>query len=129
MVYFTLCAGYLDLYTNAITGPIPTEIGLMTLLSEFVLVIDCHNTLAQSLRMSIRIHLVILMDCFDFFYAAYLDLGLNELTGMIPTEIGLLTLLGECLSWKKEGLGIYFNPNCLAIFHLVSDLTHDFAVL
>jgi hypothetical protein len=50
----------------------------------------------------------------------------NTLNGTIPTEIGLLTLLGKslgkCVLWKKAGLCILLAPNCLA--ELVMDC-HD----
>jgi hypothetical protein len=60
-------------------------------------VIDCHNALAQSLWASIRIHLVILMVLVWTVCVVTLDLGGNTLKGTIPTEIGLLTFLGECV--------------------------------
>jgi hypothetical protein len=49
VLVWTVCAVELRLYGNALNGTIPTEIGLMTSLGEYVLVIDCHNALAQSL--------------------------------------------------------------------------------
>jgi hypothetical protein len=51
-----------------------------------------------------------------------LDLSYNNLNGTLPPEIGLLTLLGKCVLWKKVGLCILLAPNCLAI--LVMDC-HD----
>jgi hypothetical protein len=55
----------LDLVFNNLQGTLPPEIGLLTSLGECVLVIDCHDALTQSLWASIRIHVVILMVCFD----------------------------------------------------------------
>jgi hypothetical protein len=55
----------LDLSSNNLEGTVPPEIGLLMLLGECVLVIDCHNALAQSLWASIPIHLVFLMACLD----------------------------------------------------------------
>ena len=49
---------------NTLSGTIPTEIGQLTQLSEYPR--DCcHDVLAQSLRASIRIHLVILIVVID----------------------------------------------------------------
>jgi hypothetical protein len=49
---------------NALVSQIPTEIGLLTQLSEYTC--DCcHDVLAQSLWVSIHIHLTILMVCSD----------------------------------------------------------------
>jgi hypothetical protein len=55
----------LELGLNNLNGTIPPEIGLLTSLGEFVLVINCHNALAWSFWVSIRVHLVILMVCLD----------------------------------------------------------------
>jgi hypothetical protein len=55
----TLC-----LDSNAMEGTIPTKIGQLTQLSEYPR--DCcHGVLAQSLWASSRIHLMILMICFE----------------------------------------------------------------
>jgi hypothetical protein len=67
------------------------------LLGECLLVIDCHNTLAQSLWASICIHLVILMFCLAV-CAERLSLRDNTLTGPIPSEINRLVNLGEFVS-------------------------------
>jgi len=70
----------LDLYNNELTGSIPTEIGLLTMLQILDLYI---NELTGSIPTEIG--LLTMLD------ELYLD-G-NQLTGSIPTEIGLLTML------------------------------------
>jgi hypothetical protein len=61
----TSSVSQLDFEFNNLHGAIPPEIGLLTSLGKCVLVFGCHNVLAQSLRASICIHLVILMVCFN----------------------------------------------------------------
>jgi hypothetical protein len=62
---WTVCADYLDLWNNYLTGTIPSEIGMLTQLSEYT-VIDCQEAFVYSLSASIRIHLIILIVCLDY---------------------------------------------------------------
>jgi hypothetical protein len=54
----------LGLFDNKLTGTIPSEIALLTNLSEYT-VTDWHDAIAHSLLASIHIHLVILTYCLD----------------------------------------------------------------
>jgi hypothetical protein len=82
---------------NILTGKIPTEIGLLMSLGECVLVIDRQR--ACSVTLDILSYQP--RDSNALFGltvgAADLYLQVNALTGMIPTEIGLMTSLGECV--------------------------------
>jgi hypothetical protein len=55
----------LDLSENNLQGTLPPEIGLLSKLGEFIVEESCQDALAHSLWASIRIHLVILIDCLD----------------------------------------------------------------
>jgi hypothetical protein len=77
---------FLILDDNDLTGPIPSELGLLTTLTTIRLgkFSSCHCFLISFLCYEYT------LICFDAFYFILDD---NDLTGPIPVELGLLTTL------------------------------------
>ncbi len=100
---------WLHLYSNSLMGTIPSEVGLLSNLSEssivwllvvmIVLSCDFHDTL---------------MHAFVIFHsAASLVLLGNSLTGMIPSEAGLLSNLSESnVVWLLVVLSFFILQMC-----------------
>jgi hypothetical protein len=82
---------YLSLYDNSLTGTIPSEVGLLTKLSE--------SSVVWLLVVIIVLSCVffIVLSCLLVIFNSTDDLSLdsNSLTGTIPSEVGLLTKLSE----------------------------------
>jgi hypothetical protein len=77
------------LSSNSLTGPIPTEIGLLTALSSLVLGGNFLNsTIPTQLGLLTELDSIILSN--------------SKLTGSIPTEIGLLTALTWLVLWSNS---------------------------
>ena len=79
---------------NVLTGRIPSQIGLMTSLSEFHCSLDYfqyYGCVSFVLISTLTSHSL------DF-----PDLSDNSLTGQIPTEIALMVQLGESCHWLAE---------------------------
>ena len=95
----TVCAAYLVICDNKLSGEIPSEIGLLTRLGKFI--IEKRPTLYSAHVpncVAIMFHHVIdlmLSCCFVNHFTEYLHIGNNQLGGMIPSVIGQLTKLSE----------------------------------
>jgi hypothetical protein len=87
--HFSFDTAQLDLSSNSLTGPIPSEIKFLTRLSESSIVwfscrVDCGHVFHWTLMLVVIFH-----------STGYLYLYDNSLTGTIPSEIGTLTKLSE----------------------------------
>jgi hypothetical protein len=80
------CAALLDLSFNSLTGPIPTELGLLTGLEYLGL--GKFATISSSELDTIR-----LLASFLQFISSTVVVVINQLTGPIPTELARLTSL------------------------------------
>ena len=82
-------AEYLELFFNQLSGPIPTEIGLLTALVNLAL---DSNQLSGPIPTEIGL------------LTALVNLALdgNQLSGPIPTEIGLLTSLTDLALFDNQ---------------------------
>jgi hypothetical protein len=80
----------LYLSENSLTGTIPSEVGLLTKLSELSVV----WILVVRIVLSCVCHCTLMLAC-HIHSTAYLSLWGNSLTGTIPSEVGLLTKLSE----------------------------------
>ena len=104
-LFFLLIAAFLRLYNNRLTGAIPSEIGLMENLSELFALFGTHIEVTFSLYellTHILVHhdymtmtFLLKMNSLLLFIAGSLRLDINQLTGTIPSEIGLMENLGE----------------------------------
>jgi tetrahydromethanopterin S-methyltransferase subunit B len=66
------------------------------------------------------------LECTTTGAVSALKLGGINLQGTLPPEIGFLTLLGECVSWKKARLCIRLGRQiALCEFHLMNNLTRS----
>lgn len=92
------CTADLNLWGNSLTGMIPSTIGLLTNLGESV---------CTSLNIWRVCFVIILISVVARCSADDLNFHSNRLTGSIPSTIGLLTKLRECLT------AAYFNMNLL----------------
>ncbi len=80
----------LDLYDNSLNGTIPSQIALMSKLSESNVV----WLLVLMIVLSCVFHCTLIFAC-HIHSTAYLDLSGNRLNGTIPSEVELLTKLSE----------------------------------
>ena len=86
---------FLTLWSNSLMGTIPSEIGLLTRLGEFCcfLLSTCLMHLFASLAICMCTLMLVLH--LNSRSAEGLGLYVNKLTGSLPSEFGLLTLLSE----------------------------------
>jgi hypothetical protein len=80
----------LYLYDNSLTGTIPSQIALLSNLCESSVV----WLLVVMIVLSCVFHWTLMLVC-HFHSTAWLDLSVNSLTGTIPSQLGLLSNLGE----------------------------------
>jgi hypothetical protein len=80
----------LSLSSNSLTGTIPSEVGLLTKLSELSVV----WFLVVMIVLSCVFHCTLML-AFIFYSTAWLSLWGNSLTGTIPSEVVLLTKLSK----------------------------------
>jgi hypothetical protein len=74
-----------------LTGTIPSEVSLLTKLSELSVV----WLLVVMIVLSCVFHWTLMRALVIFDSTAYLDLCCNSLTGTIPSQLGLLTKLSK----------------------------------
>ena len=89
---------YLDFSGNNIGGKIVSEIGTFKNLGEILVLV----LMIQPLYRYGILHYV----CFKF--QAFLDLRANDFTGQIPTQLGHLPKLGECLRCRHSTKPLIF---------------------
>jgi hypothetical protein len=108
---------YLDLSFNSLRGTIPSQIALMSNLSESSVV-----WFLVAMIVSSRVfHCTLILAC-HIHSTAYLDLDSNSLTGTIPSEVGLMSNLGESsVVWL---LVVMIVLSC--VFHCTLMLTCNF---
>ena len=92
-LFFLFCSSFhfSELYQNNLNGTIPTQIGLMTSLTQL--------WEWKKKKSFIKIY----YSFFSFsFFLHFSELFLNNLNGTIPTQIGLMTSLTQLWEEKKE---------------------------
>ena len=95
---------------NELTGSIPTEVGLLTELTALYL--SKHFISIYLLYFETKhIHLFFASDLFSLIFPHFCLIVDNELTGSIPTEIGLLTGLTELGLGKRLFLLCFYAFN------------------
>jgi uncharacterized membrane protein len=106
----------LSLWGNILTRSIPSEIGFLTQLSESSVVWLLVVMIGVMFSMVLSMRVVI------FHSTAYLDLAMNSLRGMIPSEIGFLTQLSEssvvCLFVVTIGVVCFIVISCSSSFFI-----------
>ncbi len=110
---------YLDLYKNSLTGTMPSVVGLLTKLSESIVV----WLLVAMIVFSCVFYCTLMLAC-HIHFTAYLDLSVNSLVGTIPSEVGLLMKLSEssiCLVACCNDCFMcfsFYSHTCLSLFIL-----------
>jgi hypothetical protein len=120
----------LDLSFSSLSGPIQSELGDLTNLSE------CNNAVARAGHSASssknKLPVSGCLSCFtclshSFFYAASLDFSFNSLTGIVPSELGKLLKLSKCFNYVARACRSASSstnklavPVCLSFFACVS---------
>jgi hypothetical protein len=116
LVIFQSTAG-LDLSGNSLMGTIPTEIALLSNLCESSVV----WLLVGTIVLSCVFHCTLMLAC-HVYSTAYLDLSVNSLTSMIPSEVELLMKLSKSsVVWLLVVMIVCFSlysHACLTLFIL-----------
>ena len=86
---------------NELTGSIPTEVGLLTELTSLGLCKRLFSVLLVCFEIK-QIHSFFASNLFSLIFSHIILIASNELTGSIPTEVGLLTELVGSLSLCKR---------------------------
>jgi hypothetical protein len=97
---FCYTAGKLNLMNIAVTGSIPSEIGLLLNLGKKKNYACLRNAVSKPNCLWLSHH----FHHFTFTVSDLFEVVSPSLTGIIPSELGILTLLGKCIFDKRTFL-------------------------